>query len=495
VSGWDDPRMPTIAGLRRRGVTPEAIRAFWERMGVAKFNSRVDIGKLEYAIRDDLNQKAPRVLCVLNPLKVTLANYPEGEGEELDAPYYPHDVPLEGSRPLPFGRTLFVERDDFMENPPKGFHRLTPGGEVRLRYAYIIRCDEVVRDDAGEIVELRCSYDPATRGGNAPDGRTIRGTIHWVSAEHSLPCEVRLYDRLFNAPNPDEADDFKTTLNPDSLVVVRDARIEPSVAEDPPESRYQFERQGYFCSDIVDSRPGALVFNRTVTLRDTWGKREQGTAGKGKEEKEKRQEASAAASAVPPLPPQAGGEGGRRMERTPELEARLQNYVRTLGLSDYEAEILTRDADIADLFEATVGDGVAPKSVANWIINELLTELKTQGINALAFDAGDLRRLIQRVEDGTISSAAGKVVLAELIKKGGDPEEIIKRRRMRQISDAAELEPVIAAVVSANPDKVEAYRGGKTGLLGFFMGQVMSRTGGRAKPELAKSLLEERLSG
>jgi Asp-tRNA(Asn)/Glu-tRNA(Gln) amidotransferase B subunit len=183
------------------------------------------------------------------------------------------------------------------------------------------------------------------------------------------------------------------------------------------------------------------------------------------------------------------------MERTPELEARLQNYVRTLGLSDYEAEILTRDADIADLFEATVGDGVAPKSVANWIINELLTELKTQGINALAFDAGDLRRLIQRVEDGTISSAAGKVVLAELIKKGGDPEEIIKRRRMRQISDAAELEPVIAAVVSANPDKVEAYRGGKTGLLGFFMGQVMSRTGGRAKPELAKSLLEERLSG
>jgi glutaminyl-tRNA synthetase len=502
VGGWDDPRMPTVAGLRRRGVTPQAIRSFWERMGITKANTRVDIGKLEFAIRDDLNQQAPRVLCVLDPLRVTLTNYPEGQTEEFDAPLFPHDVPLEGSRPLPFGRTLFIERDDFREDPPKGFHRLTPGGEVRLRYAYIIRCDAVVRDDAGNVVELRCSYDPATRGGNAPDGRTIRGTIHWVSAQHALPCEVRLYDRLFTEPNPDEADDFKTTLNPDSLVVINDARIEPSVAEDPPESRYQFERQGYFCSDRIDSRPGALVFNRTVTLRDTWGKVEE--RGKRKEERETAEKSKEHRGKKERRPATDGGEGGfnpqaagrtpqSRVERTPELQARLQNYVRTLGLSDYEAEILTRDADIADLFEATVGDGVAPKSVANWIINELLTDLKTQGITALAFDAGDLRRLIKLVEDGTISSAAGKVVLAELTEKGGDPEEIVERRRLRQISDTAALTGIIDEVISANPDKAAAYRGGKTGLLGFFMGQVMSRTGGRANPELAKSMLVERL--
>jgi glutaminyl-tRNA synthetase len=503
VGGWDDPRMPTIAGLRRRGVTPEAIRAFWERMGVTKANTRVDIGKLEYAIRDDLNQRAPRVLCVLNPLRVTITNYPEGETEQLDAPFYPHDVPLEGSRPLPFGRTLLIERDDFREDPPKGFHRLRPGGEVRLRYAYIIRCDEVVKDADGQVVELRCSYDPATRGGNTPDGRTVRGTIHWVSEEHALPCEVRLYDRLFSASNPDEADDFKSTLNPDSLVVVRDARIEPGVADDPPGSRYQFERQGYFCSDLVDSRPGTLVFNRTVTLRDTWERREQGTgnrgqegegAGKRKEERGKSERRSgAAAQEAASIPQSAIRNPQSRAERTPELEARLQEYVRNLGLSDYEAEILTRDADIADLFEATVGDGVAAKSVANWIINELLTELKTQGINALAFDAGDLRRLIRMVEEGEISSAAGKTVLAEMTEKGGDPGEIVERRGLRQVSDASALAPIVEEVVLANPDKVAAFQGGKTGLLGFFMGQVMARTGGRANPELAKQMLQERL--
>ncbi|MGI9179839.1 MAG: glutamine--tRNA ligase/YqeY domain fusion protein [Longimicrobiaceae bacterium] len=508
VSGWDDPRMPTLAGLRRRGVTPEAIRSFWERMGVAKANTRIDLGKLEYAIRDDLNQRAPRVLCVLRPLKVVVTNYPEGEAEELEAPYYPHDVPLEGSRKLPFSREIYIEREDFMENPPKGFHRLTPGGEVRLRYAYIIRCDEVIKDEAGEVVELRCSYDRATRGGTAPDGRTIRGTIHWVSAEHSLPCEVRLYDRLFTVPNPEEGDDFKEFLNPQSLVVVEDARVEPSVANDPPGWRYQFERQGYFCSDIVDSKPGSLVFNRTVTLRDTWAKvaqrphpltpsptRGEGEAGSAG--------ASSGAAVQSPLPPwERGGEPKRagvraseptRVARAPELEARLERYVRELELSEYEAEILTRDAGIADLFEATIGDGVAPKSVANWIINDLLTELKTHGITALNFDAGDLRRLIALVEEGTISSSAGKEVLAELVEKGGDPAEIVEQRGLKQISDPEELGRVVEAVLAANADKVAAYRAGKTGLLGFFMGQVMGRTKGRANPELAKEMLESRL--
>ncbi len=275
VSGWDDPRMPTIAGLRRRGVTPEAIRNFCDLVGVAKTDSRVDMEKLEFCVRDDLNQRVPRVLCVLRPLKVVIDNYPEGQVEELEAPYYPHDVPKEGTRTIPFSREILIERSDFMEDPPKKFFRLAPGREVRLRYGYLITCTDVVKDAAGEITEVHCTYDPETKGGNTPDGRKVKGTIHWVSAAHALEAEVRLYDRLFVLPNPDDVEEGKTfldALNQDSLVVVRGARIEPSVRNDPPGTRYQFERQGYFISDPVDSDADRLVFNRTVALRDTWAK-------------------------------------------------------------------------------------------------------------------------------------------------------------------------------------------------------------------------------
>jgi glutaminyl-tRNA synthetase len=275
VSGWDDPRMPTIAGLRRRGVTPEAIRAFADKIGVARSDARIELATFEHAVRDDLNMRVPRVMAVVRPLKLVLTNYPEGQVEPLDAPLYPHDVPKTGSRPVPFARELWIERDDFLEDPPKKFFRLAPGREVRLRYGYLVTCTDVVKDGAGEIVEVRATYDPATRGGNAPDGRRVQGTIHWVSVAHALDCELRLYDRLFTASNPDalpEDRDFVSALNPESLVTVRGAKIEPSVAEDPPDTRYQFERTGYFISDPIDSRPGALVYNRTVTLRDSWAK-------------------------------------------------------------------------------------------------------------------------------------------------------------------------------------------------------------------------------
>ena len=275
VSGWDDPRMPTIAGLRRRGVTPEGIRAFCDAIGVARKDARVELATFEHHVRDDLNMRVPRVLCVVKPLKVVLTNYPDDRVEELDAPYYPHDVPKTGSRPLPFSRELWIDRDDFMEHPPKKFFRLAPGREVRLRYGYFITCTDVIRDASGEIVELRCTYDPATRGGDAPDGRKVQGTIHWVSARHALDCTVRLYDRLFSIPDPDavpEGKDFIHALNPESLVVVPSAKIEPSVAADPVGSRYQFERTGYFMSDPADSTPDRPVFNRTVTLRDSWAK-------------------------------------------------------------------------------------------------------------------------------------------------------------------------------------------------------------------------------
>jgi len=272
VAGWDDPRLPTLAGLRRRGFTPEALRELCERIGVAKANSTVDVALLEHCQREDLNQKAPRVLCVLRPLKLVVENYPEGQVEELDAPLYPHDVPREGSRKVQFSRVLYIEQDDFAAVPPPGFHRLAPGREVRLRYAYLVRCESVVTDPAsGAIVEVRCTYDPATRGGAAPDGRRVPGTLHWVSASHSLPVEARLYDRLFHVERPDlEEGGFEACLNAGSLETLTGCRIEPAALDPALGEWLQFERQGYFFRDPPDSTPGRPVFNRVVALRDSW---------------------------------------------------------------------------------------------------------------------------------------------------------------------------------------------------------------------------------
>jgi glutaminyl-tRNA synthetase len=278
VDGWDDPRMPTISGIRRRGYTPEAIRSFCQMIGVAKVNSTVDIAMLEHCLREDLNKRAQRVMAVLRPLRVVIENYPRDRVEELDAINNPED-PAAGTRKVPFSRELFIERTDFREDPPKKYFRLAPGREVRLRYGYFIRCVDVIKDDAsGEVVELRCTYDPETRGGSAPDGRKVRGTIHWVSAQHALDVEVRLYDHLFTRSDPaeiDEVEDWKTLLNPDSMEILRGCRVEPFLADAEPGSSCQFERQGYFCCDSRDSRSGALVFNRTVSLRDTWAKIER----------------------------------------------------------------------------------------------------------------------------------------------------------------------------------------------------------------------------
>jgi glutaminyl-tRNA synthetase len=490
VSGWDDPRMATLAGLRRRGVTPEALRSFWERMGVAKFNSRIDIAKLEHAIRDDLNTRAPRVLAVLRPLKVVITNYPAGETETFDAPLWPHDVPREGSRPLPFSGTVYIDQDDFAENPPKGFHRLSPGAEVRLRYAYVIRCDEVVKDDAGEIVELRCSYDPATRGGSTPDGRQVKGTIQWVSAEHAVPAEVRLYDRLFTVPDPEAGEgDFKDHLNPRSLVVVQGALVEPSLRDAEPGSRWQFERVGYFFADPVDSKPGSLVFNRTVTLRDAWAKATEKAAAPApapKAEKKPKAERAPRAEAARPA-------GAMEIVRSPELEAQRARFVAELGLPQADADVLTRDDELASLFETTVGLGAAPKSVASWIVNVVLLEVKERGVSSIEFTPAELRELIGLVEDGTISAASGKAVLADMARGGGSPAEIVERRGLRQVSDLGALAPLVDQVIAANAAKADEYRAGKTGLLGFFVGQVMRQSGGNANPALVSDLVRERL--
>ncbi len=317
VAGWDDPRMPTLSGLRRRGFTPEAIRDLCERVGVAKANSTVDVAFLEHCQREALNPEVPRVMCVLRPLKVVIENYPEGQVEELEAPLYPHDVPKEGSRKVTFSRTLYIERDDFAEDPPKGFHRLSPGREVRLRYAYIVRCESVVKDPAtGEVTEVRCTYDPATRGGSAPDGRKVPGTLHWVSADHSVPVEVRLYDRLFRVERPDlEEGDFEEYLNPRSLEILTESRLEPAAVD--LGERMQFERQGYFFRDPEDSRPDRPVFNRTVPLRDSWA------------QEAKKQEPAAASSAASPKPAEPKAPKVKE-EKAPE------------PLSDEEQELLDR---------------------------------------------------------------------------------------------------------------------------------------------------------
>jgi len=460
VSGWDDPRMPTIAGMRRRGVTPEALRLFADLIGVAKANSRVDIAKLEWAIREDLNARVPRVLGVLRPLKVTITNYPEGQTEEFDAPYYPHDVPLEGSRKLPFSRELYIDRDDFMENPPKGYFRLMPGGEVRLRYAYIIRCDEVVRDANGEVIELLCTYDPATRGGDTPDGRVVRGTIQWLSAAHALPAEVRLYDRLFRVPDPDSfGNDFREAINPDSLVVLPNALVEPSIANDPPGSRYQFERLGYFCSDPVDSKPGALVFNRTVTLRDSWTKA-AATDGRPERAPAKPKVVKPAAEAPQPLT---------------------------------ALEIIARDPAVQQLFDEALETYRNEDAVAAFIANEIPHVRGDRAIEDLPFRGRDIGMLVEMIATGMITAAVGREVLQTLASEGGDPRAIVEVRGLTQISNPSDLAPIVDAVVADNADKVTAYRAGKVGLLGFFVGQVMARTGGRANADIARKEILIRL--
>jgi glutaminyl-tRNA synthetase len=489
VDGWDDPRMPTIAGLRRRGVTPEAIRAFCDMIGLARVDSRVDIGKLEFAIRDDLNKTVPRVMCVLRPLKVVIVNYPEDQVEKLDAPYYPHDVPKEGSRKVPFARELYIEADDFLEDPPKKFFRLAPGREVRLRYAYFIKCVDVIKDETGAVTELHCTYDHETKGGDAPDGRKVKGTLHWVAAREALPAEIRLYDRLFVKEDPDEVEpgkDFTSNLNPDSKLVLRDSRIEPSVVHDPPGSRYQFERQGYFCSDAVDSRPDALVFNRTVGLRDTWAKvaaeEAKPAAGTPRTPRRKR-EASPAAKA-----PES------QAAASPEHAAAAERYLREFGLSDEQAKVLASDESLATIFGEATAVHDNPKGLASWIVGDVSRNLRERKAEAPPVSGEQIGSLVALIDDGTISRAMAKDVLAEMLERGGHPGEIVERRGLRVVSDRSAIEPIIAKLITQYPDKVEAYRGGRTGLLGFFVGQAMKETGGRADPEVVKDTVLAQLS-
>ncbi len=501
VDGWDDPRMPTLSALRRRGVPPEAIRDFCERIGVARADNVADVALLEHSIRDALNTEAPRVLCVLRPLELVIENYPEHESEELEAPYFPHDVGKPGSRTLPFSRRLWIERDDFAEEPPKGFHRLAPGREVRLRYGYFVRCTGVEKDPAtGEVTRVLCTYDPETRGGAAPDGRKPKGTIHWASAEHARDVEVRLYDRLFTVPRPGaDGVDYREHLNPESLVTLTGCKLEPaaapgrSIEASEPETRFQFERQGYFALDPTASTPDHPVFNRVVTLRDTWGKLSERT--ERTEPVEKREVPRRAEEA--PRDPRAGLDG--------EALARFDRYAGAAGLGAEEARALADDSARAALFDqAVAAGGTDARAVANWIVHELPRAvqemprgegehpLDERSLDALPFGGREIAALAALVEEGTLSSSLGREVLAEMVAGGGSPGEIVKRRGLEQVSDEAELAAVVDRVFAEHPEEAERFRGGEARLRGFFVGRVMQATGGKANPQTVQKLLGTR---
>lgn len=488
VSGWDDPRMPTLAGLRRRGVRPEAIRRFCQDVGVARAVSTVDMGQLEHAIRDDLNQEAPRRLAVLRPLPVEITNYPEGEGEELEASDWPADVPREGTRMVPFGRHLFLERDDFAEDPPPGWHRLSPGAEVRLRYAYFLRCDEVLRGPDGAVTGLRCSYDPETKGGNAPDGRKVKGTLHWVSAAHALEAEVRLYDRLFQVETPGAANqgDFLADMNPESLEVIPGARLEPGLAAAGPGERFQFERQGFFFVDPEDSKPGKPVFNRTVGLKDRWAKLRFAQLAP-------TAAPSASLFTSPSSSPSATSsprdyEAGLAGDSLDWFRAR-----RAGGLSDEAARALVDNAALRSLFDGLAEDDPRAPAIATLLVNDVARALKEASRDMAPFAGAAVAELHDLLAAGTISSAIAKKVLAEMVASGEAPAAIVEARGWSEIADEDQLGGLVDEVLAAHPDNVARYRQGKTGLLGFFTGQVMKRSGGRAAPRLVQELLEKRL--
>ena len=496
VSGWDDPRMPTIAGLRRRGYTAEAIRTFCEMIGVAKANSMVDYAKLEYAVRDDLNHRSPRVQAVLQPLRVRITNYPEGQHESLDASYWPHDIPREGTRQLRFERDIYIERTDFMENPPKNYHRLAPGAEVRLRHAYIIRCDSVVHDASGHVVELHCSYLPGTLGKNPPD-RKVKGAIHWVSASGSFEAEVRLFEHLFAEAEPDVSSGaLRDAINPASRAIITGARLEASLKKVTPGQHFQFERQGYFVADAVDHTPETPVFNRTVTLRDSWAKKGKKAAAK----------TTQAATSTPPT--RRSGDDRPRPEkrsrsefraearrRDASLERRYQTYQSELGLDETIADALTGSRDIADFFDASCAAYADVKRVAKWTVNELFAGLKDRTLGSTELTPDGFALLVRLVEEGEVAARNGKSVLEELLERGGDVVSIIDRRQLRQLSDETQIRAIVGEVLAEHEDTLRRYREGQANLFGFFVGQTIKRSLGRANPavvnKVLKALLEE----
>ncbi len=473
VSGWDDPRLPTIAGYKRRGYTPESILNFCDGIGIAKANSMVDVAQLEFSIRDDLNTKVPRVLAVLDPLKVTIENY-EGS-EEIDAPYYPHDVPKEGSRKIPFSKEIYIERDDFSQNPPKGYYRLTPDQPVRLRHAYIITCKEVIKDSDGNIVEIKAEYHPDSKSGSDTSGIKVKSAIQWVDAKKAKTVEVRLYDRLFKEEAPEGLED----INPDSLKVIKNALIEPAVIMEKPDERFQFERQGYFYADPIDYTDEKPVFNKIVGLKDSYAKKKKTTAPAPKPETKKVQ---------------VDGEVAPMSEAEEKL---FDRYINELKLNSEVANTLARDPILSDFYSESLNLSVPspnPVGLANIVTNEIARELKEKSVDELKFNPIQIGELVKMVDDETISSKIAKQVFEEMVQTGENPTQIVEAKGLVQISDPSKIAPIIDEIIAKNPDNVAKFKAGNTKLLGFFVGQVLKTTGGKANPKVVNELVAEKLN-
>jgi len=472
VSGWDDPRLPTIAGYKRRGYTPESILNFCDQIGIAKANSMVDVAQLEFCIRDDLNTKVPRVMCVLDPLKVTIENY-EGS-EDLDASYYPDDVPKDGTRVIPFSKEIYIERDDFMENPPKGYFRLTPEQPVRLKHAYIITCKEVIKDANGKIVEIKAEYNPESKSGSDTSGIKVKSAIQWVSAKEAKEVEVRLYDRLFKDEAPEGVED----INPDSLKVIKNALIEPAVITEKPDERFQFERQGYFYADPIDYTDEKPVFNKIVGLKDSWSKKKKTTEPAPKPQAKKVQ---------------IDGEVAPMSEAQ---QALFDKYTGELGLNSEVANTLARDEQLSSFYEEALALSVpacSPVGLANIVTNEVARELKEKSVDKLKFNPIQIGELVKMVDDEIISSKIAKQVFEEMVKTGENPTQIVEAKGLIQISDPSKILPIIDEIIAKNPDNVAKFKAGNTKLLGFFVGQVLKTTGGKANPKVVNELVSEKL--
>jgi glutaminyl-tRNA synthetase len=469
VSGWDDPRLPTIAGYKRRGYTPESILNFCDGIGIAKANSTVDVSQLEFCIRDDLNQKVPRVMCVLNPLKVTIENY--DDTQELEASYYPEDVPKEGSRKLPFSKEIYIDKDDFSQNPPKGYYRLTPEQPVRLKHGFIISCTEVIKDENGEVIELKVKYHNNSKSGNDTSGIKVKSAIQWVEANSAKNIEVRLYDRLYQNEMPNSLED----LNPNSLKIIKNALIEPAVIDDKPNERYQFEREGYFYADPIDYADEKPVFNKIVSLKDSWGK---------KTEKRDNKKQNSKKTIV----------HGSETAMTKEQQELFDKYTTELKLNSEVSNILARDEQLSTFFENTLKELDSATNIANIVANDISKELKDSTIEQLKFTPKQIAQLIKMVDDGTISSKIAKQVFDDMAKSGDEPQNIVQNKGLVQISDPSEILPILDEIIKNNQENVEKYKSGNKKLLGFFVGQVLKATNGKANPQVVNQLVAKQLS-
>ena len=473
VNGWDDPRMPTIAGYKRRGYTAEAILNFCNQIGVAKANSVVDVAQLEFAIRDDLNKKVPRVMCVQRPLKITIENY--NGFEKINAPYYPEDIPKEGSREIPFSKEIYIEREDFSDNPPKGYFRLTPNQPVRLRYAYIIRCKEVIKNKRGDIIEIKAEYYPNSKSGSDRSGIKVKSAIQWVEAKNAKRVELRLYDRLFNIENPEGIE----SINPNSLKIIKSALIEPAVIDSRPDVRFQFERIGYFYADPIDYTNNSPIFNKIVSLKDSWSKKRNRGVKPSKDSLiNKKMEQRQIEGEITPM--------------TKEEERLFNRYISEFKLSREVANILVKDKKLSNFYHNVLLKLNSPILVGNMVVNEVARELKFG--KEIKFSPKEIADLIQMVEDEIISGKIAKQVFKIMSREGKEPTQIVEDRNLKQISTPDIIMPIINKIIAQNPRNVKKLKTGNKKLFGFFVGEVLKVTNGKANPKVVNRLIKKKLS-